>query len=351
MNVTILGAGLTGLTLAYLLKKKGVSSKIIEARDRVGGRILTDYKEGQAPMEMGATWLGLKHQNLVLLLEELGLDIYEQHTGELAVYEAMSTSPPQLVTLPPNPEPSYRIKGGTSKLITTLKEQVSDQEIILGEKAISISKEDDFVFIKTDKNRYESTLVVSTLPPFLLHKNIAFTPSLSPAFTEVAPQTHTWMGESIKVGLRYKKAFWRKEGTSGTIFSNVGPVTEMYDHADADTSVFALKGFMNGAYATATKEQRKQLVINQLKKYYGEVVESFIAYEETVWSEEAYTFSPYPSPVLPHQNNGNTIFRKEYYDGKFFIAGSETAPQFSGYMDAAVASAKMVAERVLSVLV
>lgn len=40
------------------------------------------------------------------------------------------------------------------------------------------------------------------------------------------------MGESIKVGLTYTTPFWR-EKSSETIFSNVGPIPEIYDHSSA----------------------------------------------------------------------------------------------------------------------
>ena len=40
-DVTIIGAGLTGLLLAYRLQQHGISFTIVEARDRIGGRIHT----------------------------------------------------------------------------------------------------------------------------------------------------------------------------------------------------------------------------------------------------------------------------------------------------------------------
>lgn len=55
------------------------------------------------------------------------------------------------------------------------------------------------------------------------------------------------MGESIKVGLTYATPFWR-EKSSETIFSNVGPIPEMYDHSNAEETYFGLMGFLNGAY-------------------------------------------------------------------------------------------------------
>ena len=57
-DIVIIGAGLTGLTLAYLLRNSGKKVFIVEARNRLGGRILTKGMETNQPIEMGATWLG-----------------------------------------------------------------------------------------------------------------------------------------------------------------------------------------------------------------------------------------------------------------------------------------------------
>jgi len=138
-SILIIGAGLTGLTLAYYLKKKGIHYRLLEARPRIGGRIFTNYKKGAAPLEIGATWLGKKHQELNSLLKELNLEIFEQILGNRAIYEPISTSPSQLVSLPPNNDPSYRIKGGSSVLINTLSEKIGEKNILLNQVVTNIS--------------------------------------------------------------------------------------------------------------------------------------------------------------------------------------------------------------------
>ncbi len=55
-DVVIVGAGAAGLTAANQLKKAGLSVAVLEARDRVGGRLWTDTIEG-AMLEIGGQWV------------------------------------------------------------------------------------------------------------------------------------------------------------------------------------------------------------------------------------------------------------------------------------------------------
>ncbi len=347
-EVVIIGAGLTGLSLAYYLRNSGLAVSIIEARNRLGGRILTQYVEDGAPLEAGATWLGVKHEVLNRLLEELDIGIFEQELGEKAVYEPISTSPHQIVSLPPNSDPSYRIQGGSSILIDVLAEKIDSHQIHLGEIAKEILKTKDGLIVKCEHSAYQASWVVSTLPPHLLVSTVAFQPQLPEELLAVAAKTHTWMGESIKIGLRYRQPFWRNKNSSGTIVSNVGPIPEMYDHSNYEASHYALKGFLNGSYYSVTRAERLEMVLRQLRKYYGPKVDDYLSYEENIWREEPYTYVDYQGHILPHQNNGHSVYQQAFFDGKFFIAGSETASQFPGYMDGAVRSAHSVSQKILN---
>ena len=51
VDICIIGAGLTGLLMAYRLEESGKKVIIVESRDRIGGRIYTDSKEGFAHLE------------------------------------------------------------------------------------------------------------------------------------------------------------------------------------------------------------------------------------------------------------------------------------------------------------
>lgn len=190
-DILILGSGLTGLTLAYLLRNTNRKVVIAEARDRIGGRILTAGGQDQATIEMGATWFGPAHTKLKSLLDELGLRSFEQKLGSKAIYEATSMSPHQLVTLPQEQQTSYRIEGGSSALINALVSHLKHEQLILGERAEKISMEDDDLIVKCTNTHFKAQMVVSTLPPKLLTETIKFEPELPDRILDVAAGTHT----------------------------------------------------------------------------------------------------------------------------------------------------------------
>lgn len=346
-NIIIIGGGLCGLTSAYLLAKEGITTTILEARNRLGGRIHTLRKDGKAPIEMGATWLGKKHHHLLDLLDELNIGITEQFMGDKGYYEPMSVSPPQLVDLPPNEEPSYRIEGGSDNLINSLANYPDDNQVLLDQAVTSIRKNSNKLEVETNNDLFKADAIINTLPPKLLMDSVAFTPTLPNELHKTAHQTHTWMAESIKVALTFQEPFWRKPNSSGTIFSNVGPVNEMYDHSDEHQSRYALKGFMNEAYHSVSQNDRKELVLKQLQRFYGDKANTYCSYHETLWKDETYSFAKYDNHIVPHQNNGNPIFQKPYLDNQLFISGSETASSFPGYMDGAVESAQRSVDQIM----
>ena len=55
-SVIVIGAGMAGAAAAWELNREGVNVTVIEARDRIGGRIHSDQRWG-APVEMGAAWI------------------------------------------------------------------------------------------------------------------------------------------------------------------------------------------------------------------------------------------------------------------------------------------------------
>lgn len=78
-DVLILGAGIAGLAAAHELVKKKLSVKILEARDRVGGRVWSTELGGGLVGEYGAEWIGSTHTVMRKFAKEFHLTL-EAHT-------------------------------------------------------------------------------------------------------------------------------------------------------------------------------------------------------------------------------------------------------------------------------
>ncbi|MCT9820844.1 FAD-dependent oxidoreductase [Microbacterium sp. W1N] len=86
-DVVIIGAGAAGLTAATEVKKAGLSVAVLEARDRVGGRLWTDTIEG-AMLEIGGQWVSPDQEALKETIAELGLDTFSRYRDGDSVYVA-----------------------------------------------------------------------------------------------------------------------------------------------------------------------------------------------------------------------------------------------------------------------
>src|SRR6478735_2497518 len=84
-DVVVIGAGAAGLTAANQLKKAGLSVAVLEARDRVGGRLWTDVIEG-AMLEIGGQWVSPDQEALIETIEELGLETFDRYREGDSVY-------------------------------------------------------------------------------------------------------------------------------------------------------------------------------------------------------------------------------------------------------------------------
>lgn len=84
-NILIVGAGIAGLTAGYRLKEAGVSVDIIEARNRVGGRISSWRIPEKIVVELGGEFINSDHHCLLNLARELGLKIVDLQKTEIGL--------------------------------------------------------------------------------------------------------------------------------------------------------------------------------------------------------------------------------------------------------------------------
>ncbi|MFS0866629.1 flavin monoamine oxidase family protein [Microbacterium sp. 179-B 1A2 NHS] len=84
-DVVIVGAGAAGLTAANELRRSGLSVAVLEARDRVGGRLWTDVIDG-AMLEIGGQWVSPDQDALIETIDDLGLETFSRYREGDSVY-------------------------------------------------------------------------------------------------------------------------------------------------------------------------------------------------------------------------------------------------------------------------
>lgn len=339
---------------ARRLVAAGRTVRVLEARDRVGGRThAVPALPGAAPTDLGATW-GWSHQPQLLgLARELGLAPFEQFSTGATAYETGGT-----VHRLPHPSGSagyLRFTGGAAALAQAAAAALPAGTVQLNARATALRQLPDGVEVTVAENgrlrTYRADAVVVALPPRLAAHSLQFKPALPAAVQAAQQQMPTWMSHSMKSLVTYETPFWRSQGWSGFAVSQNGPLTEIHDASPPEGRPGVLFGFFAAPHPlrNAAPAAREAAVVAQLVRIFGPAAVHPLAYQELDWTREPYTSTPADEAApLSVPLQGPPELRTPLWQGRLIWAGAETASGEWGRLDGAVEAGARAAAQVLA---
>ncbi|KAL1419856.1 hypothetical protein MTO96_004760 [Rhipicephalus appendiculatus] len=244
-----------------------------------------------------------------------------------------------------------KMKGGMMQISLKMAESLGDR-VKLNSPVVSITQSNTGVVVKTlDGKEYKGSHVIMAMAP-PMQMRIHYSPPLPPMRNQLLQRMP--MGSVWKCLVYYKEPFWRKIGYSGSMLFTLSedcPVVYTIDDTKPDGQYPAIIGFLPAGKARSMvnllPEERKNMII----KAYAAAMKTDealhpIHYEEYNWAGEQYAGGCYTCMMPPgFLTTFKNLIREPI--GRLHFAGTETASQWSGYINGAVQAGERAAKEVL----
>ncbi|CAK9007074.1 unnamed protein product [Durusdinium trenchii] len=188
----------------------------------------------------------------------------------------------------------HTVLGGAQQISERLAKEVRSLggKLEFNCKVTSVTTEADGVWVACGESKsFRCLRCVFATPPKQLG-NVKFAPALPSS--RAALHTSVFIGCIIKAVFRYGRPFWRLNGFSGEVVAEATddePCFNCYDHCVGDCHMLVC--FLNGSpartWSLRTQDERRQVLLKQLTKWFGPEASHPLEYLEKDWAADEFT--------------------------------------------------------------
>ncbi len=335
-DTLVVGAGLAGLFLTRELCLRGQQVELVESRNRIGGRILSDPV---GKVDLGPAWFWPPHQHVLGLLNQLNIPYFEQYASGHGLFETQQG----IQRIPAShSDVSYRVKQGWQSLINRLLDDIPSQTLRNATQLIAVDKTQEGICatVKQRDNSIEKIAVkqlVLAMPPRLIADTVDFIPALDDSVIKTWSGVPTWMAGHAKAVIYTEHSSWRDKGHSGFVYSQKGPLVEIHDASDSSThALFGFIGFDANQRSAMGKQVLEDAIKHQIQGLFEVEIKGIVIQD---WSCEPETATNLDR-ISPSHHPRYGLHPTSLWNDRILLASTESAQQHGGYIEGALIAAK-----------
>ena len=353
-SIIIIGAGLSGLVAGFELKQAGHDVTILEARDRVGGRVLTlrdPFSDGLLA-EAGAARIPYNHDLTLGYADYFGLELdsfYPQDGHYVNYFENNRSLIPTEEFLEGRPWPGSvkhreytKIIGGTDLLPKAFFDSLIEDVHFSNDVLFIDQTQDDIVVKVSDGTEYTCDYIICTVPLPVLNM-IEFSPPLSNEKMDASNGGY-YYAPSTRVFIQFKNRFWENDGLNGWGYTD-WPEEIWQPSWNRDGTKGILLSYLRYEQATdidlLPENDRIENVINRWENVFPGAQSNIDTGLSFSWMEENWSRGAWASPSEEQNELYSSHIGKT--EGRVYFAGEHTT-EYHGWMQGALQSGIRAAE-------
>ncbi|MCL7033740.1 hypothetical protein MKW94_011695 [Papaver nudicaule] len=360
-SVIVIGGGFAGISAARALHDASIQVVLLESRDRLGGRVYTDYSFG-FPVDMGASWLhGVCKENpLAGLISRMGLPLYrtsgdnsvlyDHDLESYALYDTEGNQVPQeLVTK------VGLVFEDILKESEKVRDEYRDDMSIMQAFAIVLERRPDLSVTKIVRRNYGVKVMVEDGKTFVADAVVIAVPLgvLKANRIEFEPRLPDWKEEAIaelgvgtenKIALHFGSVFWPNVEFLGVVAPTsygCSYFLNLHKATGHPVLVYMPAGRLAHDIDKMSDEAAANFAFLQLKKILPDASEP-IQHLVSHWGTDVNSLGSYSYDTVgkPH----DLYERLRIPVDNMFFAGEATSATYPGTVHGAFSTGQMAAE-------